>query len=506
MLRRTLLAALGASALPLALPRTAAAAETADPWRAGFAAARARDPRLIGYDSAPLAGFDADVVTLEGRIPAGLSGVLLRTGPARHEVGAARYHHWLDGDGMVQRFGIGAAGVTHRGRYVQTPKFTAEAAAGRMLAQAFGTAPAGVAPPRRTDEMNVANINMLRHAGRTMALWEGGSPTEIDPDDLSTRDFVTYSSDSAGLPFSAHPRHDADGSLWNIGLLPGSGRLVLWHLGADGTMLSLDVLAVPREAGMIHDFVLTERHLLIPLPSLAVDPARVFAEGVSIVETYDWRPGQPFRLLVVDKGTRTLVKTIEMPPGFVFHFGNGWEDASGTIRVDACWYTDSSVLLSSMREIMRGTFKAGTAAEARLLTIDVAAGRASFATVAPWSEFPRFDERFATRHSRQAFTVTSGNPWIETGATAGLLRFDRDSGVQDRFAYGPGIMAEEHVFVPRAGGGEGEGWLVGTSLDTGAGRTRLAVFEATRLADGPLALATLPYALPLGLHGTWVAA
>jgi all-trans-8'-apo-beta-carotenal 15,15'-oxygenase len=50
---------------------------------------------------------------------------------------------------------------------------------------------------------------------------------------------------------------------------------------------------------------------------------------------------------------------------------------------------------------------------------------------------------------------------------------------------------------------EAEGWLVGTTLDTNTKRTQLHLFDARNLADGPVAVATLPYALPLGLHGSF---
>ncbi|MBM3482274.1 MAG: hypothetical protein FJX66_03120 [Alphaproteobacteria bacterium] len=46
--------------------------------------------------------------------------------------------------------------------------------------------------------------------------------------------------------------------------------------------------------------------------------------------------------------------------------------------------------------------------------------------------------------------------------------------------------------------------MVGTSLDFRAGITRLSVFEAARLSDGPIAQAALPYALPMGFHGKFV--
>lgn len=490
---------LGSTALAVAgrAPSRLLAAAPTDPWAAAFAAARRTDRSLMGYDSAPLGGFRCAEAPVEGQIPAGLAGVLLRTGPARHEVGGTRYHHWFDGDGMVQRFAIAGGKVSHLGRYVETPKLVEEIAAAGMVERAFGTVLPTMRPPRRPDAMNVANISVISHAGRVMALWEGGSAVEIDPADLATKGFVRWSTESAGLPFSAHPRRDRDGSLWNIGAPPGAGKLVLYHIDAAGGLVSLDLLDVPRDAGMIHDFVLTERHVLVPLPSLAIDAAR-FQQGSSLLDSYQWRPEQPFRFLIIDKASRASRGTAELPPGFVYHFGNGWEDASGTVRVDACWYEDFTFTTERLRYVMRGEHRAASAARAAFLTIDTTAGRASIEKSSDVAELPRFDERLATRRARHTFTVAP----VAEGAPAAVMRRDRDNGAVDRFGYGPHIEVEEHVFVPR-GESEGDGWLIGTSLDWQAGRTRFAVFEAQRLADGPVALATLPYALPLGLHGSW---
>ena len=43
----------------------------------------------------------------QGTPPSWLNGVLLRTGPAKFEVGAAAYHHWFDGLAMLHRFALG---------------------------------------------------------------------------------------------------------------------------------------------------------------------------------------------------------------------------------------------------------------------------------------------------------------------------------------------------------------------------------------------------------------
>lgn len=52
-----------------------------------------------------------------------------------------RYDHWFDGDGMMQAFTFGEAGVSHRARILETPKRRRETRAGRRLLPAFATLP-----------------------------------------------------------------------------------------------------------------------------------------------------------------------------------------------------------------------------------------------------------------------------------------------------------------------------------------------------------------------------
>ena len=76
-----------------------------------------------------------------------------------------------------------------------------------------------------------------------------------------------------------------------------------------------------------------------------------------------------------------------------------------------------------------------------------------------------------------------------------------------RFDYGPGVLPEEHVFVPRpAPHAEDDGWLLGPFLDYEQGASGLAVFDARHVSDGPVARAWLDYPLPLAFHGHFSAA
>ena len=86
-----------------------------------FAAALAENPRLLAFASARALEFAAPLTPLRGRLPAELTGILWRNGPAEHERFGHRYGHWFDGDGMIQAFAFNGTGVTHRARILDTP-------------------------------------------------------------------------------------------------------------------------------------------------------------------------------------------------------------------------------------------------------------------------------------------------------------------------------------------------------------------------------------------------
>ena len=175
MQRRKLLHSAAASAL--AVLAAAAAPAHARPARAeDFARAAAQQPLLQPFKGVTDTSDDVDgTALLRGRWPVALRGRFYRNGPVLFERAGERYHHWFDGDGMVQQFTIAAGRISHRGRLVRTAKLKAEQQAGRFLIAALGTAIEGGPPSGGPDAQNVANTNAIEHGGRVLALWEGGA-------------------------------------------------------------------------------------------------------------------------------------------------------------------------------------------------------------------------------------------------------------------------------------------------------------------------------------------
>jgi all-trans-8'-apo-beta-carotenal 15,15'-oxygenase len=494
MNRRTFLtnAALTTSAFALGLDAHAAQSTLDQTVAARFAAARATNPRLAAFDNAP-GEFDLPSIRLEGRWPEGLRGAFFRNGPGQHERAGERYHHWFDGDGLIQRWEIGGGRVSYRGKFVETKKRKAEIEAGRFLYPAGGGGIQDRAPITGPDSINVANINILPLGDKMWATWEGGSPTEIDPQTLATKGIVNLGEGLEGMPFSAHPRIGSDGRIWNMGSF--GSQLVLYRLSSGGQVEAAKVHPIPA-VGLIHDFVLTQKSVVIVLPS-----TRLSDDGDGLFARVKGAPDKPILIKIFDRESLTLTREAELPAGYVFHFGNGWEEADGTIHFDMAYGSDCDEL-QSFRRVMVGEVLHNQRM-GKKVTIPPS-GSVRFEDIRAGVEFPRINPFRASVRNRYVYAAVQAVPnrsqWFDA-----IAKLDLETG-RHRFAnYGPNWMVEEHIFVPRLGASdEDDGWLLGTALNWRQQKTALSVFDARHPERGPLARAWLEVAMPLGFHGQFV--
>lgn len=474
-------------------------------WRgealhAAFAAAAQSRPWTIGYRSLDVDHLSSEAV-LTGQLPAGLRGTLYRNGPARHERGGQRYGHRWDGDGMIQRFTLSGNGVSQTGQYVHTKKYEAECASGRLLVSGFGThVPGSESVPASIDDVNPANISVLHFAGDLLALWEAGSPYRLDPDSLITLGLKTWDAELAGRPFSAHPKVERDGSLWNFGVDPLRDELTLYHVAGDGRLLCSRVLNV-EQLPPTHDFAVTEHHLVFLLPPLILNKDRL-ESGVSFAESCQWSPALGMRVLTVDKRDWSQC-SYGLPPGCLFHVANAWEDKDGTIRLQYMRSEDPMSLLSGW-SVMRGEYRHQEGARLTSLVLDPRVGSAEQHTIGEQEgEFPAVALRHVAQRYEHVLCVERGTKRaVDVPGFDQIALVNVESGAADRFSYGDDWLVEEHLLID-APDDLAPRWIVGTALDIRADNTVLSVFDAAHVSDGPLAQARLPYSLPLGLHGTF---
>lgn len=485
--RRNILAAFGALTATTAMPKMAFAQTAKMPdWHIGW-----QNPvrRQLKTESLKL---------VSGALPPYISGTFYRNGPAIHERGGVRMSHWFDGDGMVQAFRMGEGEVSHIGRMVETALYKQNEKAGRFTVGGFGTRVADPYPLTGPDSANAANTSVLPVGDELWALWEGGSAYRLDSETLETHGPKVWTEKLHGMPFSAHPKVDSKGQIWNFGQSVDMKALIIYKLDAKGDLLDAKLIKdVP--AGMIHDFCITDRHLIFVANSF-----RAVRNDLTYLGRFDYQKDASQRVVVLDMDDLDNRRDYDLPPGFQFHFGNAYQETSGDIRFTLCKTDEDEFVSRSAKTLMRGELPE----DGPSLLSEVVLKSNGAATISALTEnlashdFPQFNSDFIGKAARYLYTV--GNSVAGRPGETAILRHDLIAGDIDSYDYGPDCMVEEHLFIPAANSrSEADGYLIGTCLDYKDKVTRLNVLRADRLADGPVAVFELPYALPLGFHGAW---
>lgn len=422
---------------------------------------------------------------LHGRLPPDLAGTLYRNGPALFRRGGTAVNHWFDGDGLVRAFALRDGRATLQARFVDTAKRRVEAKAGRIVQPGFGTAMRDGAVLGSADDTNAANTHVIAAGGRLLALWEAGSAHAMDPATLATQGPVTFRPDLKGMPFLAHPKVEASGRIWNIGL--SGANAFVWRLSADGALEASKLIKLPA-ASYCHDFTMTQRHLIIVLqPWLHERASMPFASGMV------WRPERGTRVLVIDKDDLTRQRLFELPALFFFHLGDGWEDRDGTLHFDGAFDDSPLFATETASALVQGRYPRTERPMLRLISLH-ANGRAQVRDAGITAEFPR--NPAGNVGPRPTFHVGGYRP--ERPFARSIGRWDWEAGRGAAHDFGAHQIVEE--FVPAGP------WLIGTSINLAARATELHVLRADRLNDGPLASWRADVALPHSFHGSWVAA
>jgi carotenoid cleavage dioxygenase len=420
--------------------------------------------------------------SVTGELPAGLNGTLLRVGP--NPIGPADPgRNVLTGDPMVHGLRIrDGQAQWYRNRWVRTDR----------VSRALGELPA---PGPRHGLSDNCNANIIRHAGRTYAVGDGGVlPTALGPD-LAT---LARSDFGGTLPagFSAHPETDpVTGELHAVAYYHDLPHLHYLVVGVDGLVRKAEPIPT-KNTPMIHAFSLTERHAVIYDLPVAFDPAAA-AAGSRL--PYGWDEGHGARLGVLPRnGTAADVLWIEIDPCYVFHALNSYE-ADGRIVLD---------VVRHQRVFDRDRLRPSESVPTLWRwTLDLASGTAAESQLDDHAqEFPRIDDRYKGSAHRYGFAAALRPDDPAALAGPGLLRHDLRDGRTDVHVYGPGREAGEAVFVPRADdAAEADGWLLTPVYDAATDRTDVVVVDTQDFTGPPVATIQLPTRVPHGFHSTWIA-
>jgi carotenoid cleavage dioxygenase len=454
------------------------------------------NPFLSG-NFAPVRSEDDFDLTVEGVLPAGLTGTLYRNGPNPRFDPRDGNYHWFVGDGMLHAFTVGEGKVRYRNRWIRTNKWELENTAGQALFGSWGN-------PMTTDPSvlgvvsdGAMNTNIIQHGGHLLALEEAHAPFEMSGPDLDT--IGAY---DLGGKVTAHPKTcPITGELVFFAYaddpMPLSNKVSWGIADADGKLLKRETFEAPY-CSMIHDCIVTEHYIVVPVLPLTGSLQRAMSGG----PVFAWEPDKGGHLAVIPRHTGVAgLRWIPAPAGYMFHTLNAFEK-DGAIVADVMRY-DSAPLFPNAD----GTKGENAAAYLKRWTIDLAAGAVSETALDDTAgEFPRFDERFAGTAYRHGWFVGQS---LRPGDFRSnlVVHVDLADGTRKTWTLPDGDAISEAVFTqagPHAA--EGEGWLTAVIYRAVEGVSAFVVFDAQAVENGPIASAKLPRRVPFGFHGQWVAA
>ena len=328
-------------------------------------------PTAVSPTVAPTLGFatlerESTIAELQlsGGLPSWLGGSLLRTGPAKFEVGEQRMRHWFDGLAMLHRFTIAEGRVSYGNRFLESRSYRAAREKGEIVYGEFATDPCRAVFKRvqtlftsggiLTDN---ANINVARLGERFVAMTETPLPVQFDPQTLQSAGVHPFK--APGQLTTAHPHVDrANGAMLNYAAKLGarsSYRFFSLHPAGTGNRKAKPRIlgSIPvREPAYMHSFGLTERWFVLAEFPFVVNPLAVALSGRPYIENYRWKPERGTRFTLVDRATGKATAGFETDACFGFHHVNAFEDGEEVV-VDVCTVANASIVEDLYLERLR---------------------------------------------------------------------------------------------------------------------------------------------------------
>lgn len=446
--------------------------------------------------------YTLDALAVQGEIPRDLNGSFYRNGPNQQHSPIGDYHLFA-GDGMTHAFHISDGKVGYRNRWIETAKYKIEKEQGKAVIDPMNpfNCAEGYVEFVINDREGLANTACVWHGDKMLILEEAHLPFEVDP--ITLESIGSYNFDGK-LPraMTAHPKVD-----------PVSGELVMFaYMASDMLASDIEVYRVTPEGeliesirintpypAMVHDFVITENYIVIPVFPLTGDLDRAMNGQPPLA----WEPEKGASVVILPREgwSQDNVRWAECDPIFVFHYMNGF-DSNGVITVDCCQFDHPPLFTDAAGNVLPDSDPV-----LHRWTIDMNASSPKVARnrIDEYaSEFPQVDPRFVGLPYRYGFYTSPDGDDGDLYNTVG--RYDHETGKVNRYCFGPreSVFTSEAIFVPRSDDApEGAGYVLSVVTDMSVGTSALHILDAENITDGPLAVAQLNHRVPVGFHGGW---
>ena len=448
-----------------------------------------------------------DLEVVAGEIPSDLDGVYLRnTENPLHP--ALRNYHPFDGDAMIHVVGFRDGTAFYRNRFVRTDGLLAEAEEGGPLWAGLAERPESARRPggwgARGGMKDASSTHVVVHRGTALtSFYQCGDLYRVDPFSADTEGKATWGGAfPAEWGVSAHPKAD-----------DRTGELLFFNYGTDAPYMHYGVVSADDELVHLvdvplpgprlpHDMAFTDDYVILNDLPLFAD-AEAIARGQHAPR---WHRDVPARFAVLPRrGGPADIRWFSAESTYVLHFTNAFQDGN-EIVLDGFYQDDPEPADDGTGDRWQRAFRflALDRMQARLhrWRLNLVTGAVTEQRhTDSISEFGMIDPRAAGRPYRYVWAALGEPSWFLFN---GLVRHDLHTGTEERYSYGPGVFGSETAMAPRRGcTGEDDGYLVTLTTDMNADASFCLVFDAARVADGPVCTLRLPERISSGTHSTW---
>jgi len=443
--------------------------------------------------------YDCEV---EGSLPRDLDGSFFRVGPDPQYPKDPKYARDIafDGEGHVSMFRIKDGHVDYRTRYARNQRWKAQHAARRSLFGMYRN-PFTDDPSVKGLSRGTANTQLFVHHHKLLVFKEDSPPVVMDPHTLETvDDYYTFGGKLRSQTHTAHPKIDPlTGEYLSFGYeATGLASKDIFVFAADRTgNVHWSAMVQAPYCGMMHDFAVTQKHVVLFLTSMVPNLEQMKAGGVH----WSYDSTLPVFMGVMRRGGdgRDL-KWFGGQSLFCTHTMGAWDDGDKVI-------VDMDGGESNQFPFFPNLHEPYDAAKARGLvrrfTIDLSSktnDRYQVQTLYPQvsGALARQDDRYHTLPYRYGYMNSfgpGGGSWA---------MFDHATG-QVQMVSVPGYSLSEMTFVPRRQGApEGDGYLIGIgSSQKENGRSDLILVDTKAPDAGPVARVKMPFKCVGQVHGFW---
>ncbi len=470
---------------------------------------------------------------VEGNIPKEINGVLYQNGPGAFSSQGQPYGHVFDGDGLIRAIRIQGGKAEGAAKLVQSKGLLAERKAGKLLYSGTDTeatnwqstkARVRALIKNKPATKNVANTSVLFWQKRLFALVEGSSlPTELNPDTLDTIGETSFGNVIRDA-FTAHPHWVSERNTgFGFGIRAGRENLLDIHeLPKSGPCKLLTTIKLDRRPiGYVHDFIATPNYIVFFIPPLHLANKKIpsMLLGKALYPLIEWQETLGTEVIIVPIDKPNEVIRFKTDPFFPVHFANAYEEndeividythSDSTLPYDLIGKSHLGLSIDYFLNIVEQQKDNAKNSIMRRAHINLKRQDIRYDVVFDGlCEFPKINPSLqGSKHQYIYFTkklAESEVDAIESPFFDQVVKLDTATGKTNTLDLGDEQFPLEPVFIRKINAKmEDEGYLLSMIYDGNEHQSYLAIIDAQRIEEGPIAKLHFGQALPISFHGVW---